>query len=70
MILYSLIDQFLICLAELKEFFYLFRDMCEPYYKTRISIKDAHTRFKVLLNKYSKSKKVNTKKKKNKKKTK
>jgi len=48
------------------DFFYLFRDMCEPYYKNRISLSDAYKRFKLLLYKYSKKKKRTRKKKKKK----
>ena len=52
----------------LLDFFYLFRDMCEPYYKNRISITDAYNRFKILLNKHSKKTKTKKTKKKSKKK--
>lgn len=57
----------------LTEFFYLFRDMCEPYYKNRISLPDGYKKFKSLLDKYSKNNKTKTKgskKKKTKKKSK
>ena len=47
----------------LLEFFYLFRDMCEPYYKNRILASDAYDRFKILLDKYSKKTKKTKKKK-------
>lgn len=50
----------------LTDFFYLFRDMCEPYYKNRISLFDSYKRFKLLLDKYSKKNKRSKKSKKKK----
>ena len=50
----------------LTDFFTLFRDMCQPYYKNRLTIDQSYILYKILLEKYTK--KNNTKKqKKNKK---